>query len=117
MSLSEKEVERIAEIAVTVRNATYFAIEAGYTVHCADNVLVASSGKFQGNPWYAPYYWDCVLTGTGTDIDADVLMTRLKPTPAERYAFNIPDNVVSVLLWESDSGFIYLELETKGERE
>lgn len=119
MSLSEKDVEAIAAVAVAVRSAITHAVQAGYRVLGVDGMLVASSGKFEGEPWYAPYYWDAALNGDGENIggDDEPFATRIEVTRAERTAFSLADDVVSVLLWESDQGFVQLLRETKGERE
>ena len=92
------------------------AIEYGYTLAHPDDVptdLHAPPGKFEGEPFYALYFYDAIMDGGcddslyfGTDtVQADIC----EVSDAERGAFELSPRTTHVALWNSDSGFVTLE--------
>jgi hypothetical protein len=95
----------VKEKAMAVTRAK---LECIYAVH-PGTIIIKTPGKFEGEPLWAPYYWDlalegnadmddCVEGGYGFKLDAsDVeVWPELKGTPM-------------ILLFESDNGFVYTE--------
>lgn len=77
-------------------------------------------GRFEGEPWYTPYFWDQVLDGLGDEplyegdeVRADFLVV----TEDEREAFGLDATTVYVALVYSSNGFISLEEFTAAEHD
>lgn len=78
----------------------------------------APRGKFEGEAFYAPYFYESVLDGIageslmcGEDTAGDVVMV----SDDERIAFGLDPSTAFVVLWYSDSGFVSLEQMTPEE--
>lgn len=97
------------------------AISYGYEYHenSRDPALMrAPLGKFECEPFYAPYFYESVLDGIadeslmcGEDTAGDVIMV----SDDERIAFGLDPSTAFVVLWYSDSGFVSLEQMTPEE--
>lgn len=48
--------------------AEALARDAGMQFDSRYGYWVSACGKFEGEEWYAPYYWDCVMEGAGETI-------------------------------------------------
>lgn len=72
------------------------------------NGRIVSAGKFQGEPIYAPYFWESVLNGC---CDEEVTLND-KPhnwftvSDADRAEFPELAEIVMVVISESDNGFV-----------
>lgn len=77
--------------------------------HEVINGIIRSPGKFEGEPRYAPYFYNTYLDGCadaddGVVITFDVLGPDIDKFPELK-------NVSRVYMWESDQGFIYTRTE------
>lgn len=61
-------------------------------------------GKFEAESKATVYYWHCYLDGDG-DLQGDYTVFNIEPD--ERAEFNIPEDRVAFVLYESDTGFAY----------
>jgi hypothetical protein len=84
-------------------------IEAEYTI---ENGVIRNPGKFEGEPIYAPYFWDALLNGFADSDDDGVAVFDIEASDIEQF----PElaNVERIALYESDQGFVYLESTFKG---
>ena len=84
------------------------AIDAGYTGSTSE--LRAPLGRFEGEPWYLPYFYNAMLDGDGEPFgngettDCDVLDVD----DNERQAFALEADTVAVAVTYSSQGFIGL---------
>lgn len=87
------------------------------------NGIIKSPGKFEGEPIWAPYFWDKGLNGWA---DVDVGDGESEPAvwgfiirDEDRSEF--PDgfklDTYAVSLWETDNGFVYTSQLTRAEYE
>ncbi len=67
--------------------------------------IIASPGKFEGEPLYVPYYWQCYLDGMADSDDGKILYFDV--TDDDRKEFSELAEVKTVELWESDNGFVF----------
>lgn len=74
--------------------------------------MVSRPGKFEGEPEWTPYFWECWLNGDGEAFDDNgMYITRLEITNADRDLFpSIPQQAAYVEIWEQDNGFVYCDL-------
>jgi hypothetical protein len=63
----------------------------------------SSPGKFEGEQWYAPYFYDAWMCGEGEEIGS---VTVLDVSDNERAVFGL--DVASVSICEDDNGFVFL---------
>ena len=103
-------------IAALRHDAINAAIDAGYTYRPIPGAtmgvehLRSQPGKFEGEPWYLPYFYQLALDGVadsdalyaGEHCDADVFTL----SPLERAAFDLPDEADILLVCYSESGFV-----------
>jgi len=91
------------------RDAIKLALDYGYSTG-----MVAPLGKFEGEPWYAVYYYDAMLNGDGEPMYAgeQCLGDLFEVTSEEREAFGLDPSIMGIALWHSDIGFETLELLT-----
>jgi hypothetical protein len=91
-------------------------IFTAYTVDA--NKIIRTPGKFEGEPIYAPYFWDCALQGMyAEDVNGVFFMPLDESDHAmfpELYlntwdGVNDPTNkpVYGIALEESEQGFVY----------
>lgn len=78
-------------------------IERDYNV--VDGVI-RSPGKFEGEPVYAPYFWDAFLNGMQDEDDGEFLLFNV--TDEDRVEFPELQGVSQVSLGEDSQGFVYL---------
>lgn len=89
----------------------------------ASSPRITEPGKFEGEPRYVPNMWDMVLDGCyaedlcipGDTTDTLYSLITLAPEDVERW----PElrGVHSVVLWETDQGFVRHYLVAKGYNE
>lgn len=68
---------------------------------------IISPGKFEGEPAFVPYLWDCALLGG--DYDGDLIELEITPEDVEAW----PDLAGKhrAFLREDGNGFVHCELE------
>lgn len=71
--------------------------------------VIKSPGKFEGEPIYAPYFYDAYLNGMADDDDGERL--KFDVTAEDREEFPELQNIDLVILWEDGSGFVFVEVE------
>jgi hypothetical protein len=83
-------------------------IEKAYRV---ENGRIVSPGKFEGEPIYAPSYWDYVLEGcSGSTLDTpDGPVDCFILDPSDRADWPELGNTYALALWEADQGFVHCE--------
>ncbi len=69
--------------------------------------IISSPGKFEGEPVYAPFFWDTLLEG-GADEELEDGAAVFYVTTEERREFPELADIATVSLWETESGFIYI---------
>jgi hypothetical protein len=76
---------------------------------------IASPGKFEAEPLYVPYLWDATLNGfceiESDDVNPDSYVVEIDATDVE--IFPELAGMTHALLWESDNGFVFCDLETR----
>lgn len=77
-------------------------IEQEYNV--VDGVI-KNAGKFEGEPIYAPYFWDLGLQGFADDDDGKVFTFKI--TKEDRQQFEELKGIRKVYIQESQTGFIF----------
>lgn len=78
-------------------------------------VMVSSPGKFEGEPWHAPYYWNETMDGngdviwpeTGDDEESQYCGSLLTVSGEESEAFDLPCGSW-ILVREDSQGFVYV---------
>jgi len=74
----------------------------GYEVK---NGIIRSPGRFEGEPTYAPYFYDATLNGEGDTDESEVTTFEINET--DRKLFPELKDVKTIYLWQSDQGFVY----------
>jgi hypothetical protein len=77
-------------------------IESEYHV---ENGIIKSPGKFEGEPIYAPHFYEIYLNGCADEDDGNVLTFEVNDE--DRCAFPELIDVSKVIMSESEQGFIY----------
>ena len=72
-----------------------------------DGQRITQPGKFESEPLYAVYFWDCYLNGCADEDDGDVLTFDV--TDEDKAEFPELQNVRHVFMWETDQGFVGLD--------
>ncbi len=74
--------------------------------------IIRSPGKFEGEMLYVPFLWDAVLNGWGEFVGGWVENTeRIHISPDAVLEFPELDGTLSVVLWETEQGFVCSEHE------
>lgn len=80
-------------------------IERDYDVR---NGRIVSPGKFEGEPIFAPYFWNAALEGMADDDDGECYTFALS---AEDHALwpELKEQgwTDTLMMWESEQGFVY----------
>src|SRR5262245_47221600 len=93
--------------------AEYLAREAGMQFDARYSHWVAARGKFEGEQWYAPYYWDQTLNGDGDRIfpddsdEFDTCGSIFETTADECEVFEFDQGTV-ILVREDSQGFVFV---------
>jgi len=70
--------------------------------------LIRSHGKFEGEPEFAPYYWNLVLDGSFPSAsDENYTYDYADVSAEERVAWPELEGVTGVVLFEDDQGFVH----------
>jgi hypothetical protein len=92
-----------------LRAALRLAKEAGYTKQ-GRGIWRAALGRFESEGIDAPYWWDAVLSGMGEPRDTGDMF---EVSDDERTAFGYADGVTHVVVWQGETGFIYVDQGTE----
>lgn len=90
------------------------AILESYTVDSAGRIN--SPGKMEGEPLYVPYFWDTILNGFADDSESDDVNPDadvIHISADDIAIFPELDGYTRALLWESDNGFVFCDLDKK----
>lgn len=70
-----------------------------------ETLNIRSPGKFEGEPVYAPFFWDLGLQGFATEDDGDTFWFRIEPGDVDLW----PElaGVQWLALTEDSQGFVY----------
>ena len=96
------------EITDIRNSARAGALEYGYTE--VNGQLTAPLGKFESEPYYAVYFYECMMHGdgeglmSGENCDGDIFALSRE----EWKAFDLDPDTTHVVLWHSDQGFEHL---------
>lgn len=84
------------------------ALAQGYKGEPDLGNLRAPPGKFEGEAYYVPYFYDRMLNGdeTQTLYDDGVPVAVFDVDADDRAAFSLDSDIVAVALWETNDGFI-----------
>jgi len=93
-----------------LRAATALALNAGYAEKGYPSALIAPLGRFEGEPWTLPYFFDRIMNGdgdtryAGEDADCDILDVD----ETERTALCLRADTRWVAVFYSMQGFLHL---------
>ena len=92
--------------------ADQLATDAGYRFDTARGELVAPPGRYQGEPWYLPYFDSMALDGSAEQFySSDNLDGKgIELSDAEREAFGLDPEDTHALLTYSDQGFVGIRI-------
>lgn len=76
-----------------------------------NSVVIRTPGKFEGEPIYAPYFWDLSLEGMADSYSDDGEVITFQVTDDDRAEFPELTDVKYVRLHESDNGFVFCHCE------
>ena len=79
------------------------------------NGTIVSPGKFEGEPLYAPHFWELALEGDGDEVYDNnvgryVSIIRVEPWDRVEYPELGEDDVNLIQIHEDDQGFVRLEV-------
>lgn len=80
------------------------------------NGTIIGPGKFEGEMYYVPYFWDHAMEGASDDVDdpAGPHYSVIEFDAAERKAFpELKANDFSIWMYERDDGFVIAEVVSK----
>lgn len=69
--------------------------------------LITAPGKFEGEPIYAPYFWDQFLQGMADEDDGEWVTFEI--TAQDEQLFPELKGIQRVRLYEDDVGFVHCE--------
>ena len=76
------------------------------------NGVIKSPGKFEGQPLYAPYFWDLMLEGGGFTYENEeegVVETEFVVEQGDLDEFPELKDYDRVYIWDDDQGFVHCE--------
>lgn len=79
-------------------------IEHNYAI---EDGRIVSPGKFEGEPVFAPYFWDIYCSGSMSDYDDDGESIRIAVVDSDRTEFSELINAVAVYLNIDDNRAVY----------
>lgn len=80
-------------------------IEATYKIQ---NGIIMSPGKFEGEPIYAPYFWDLVMDGGADETEDDGDIFRISAEDRREFP-EIDRDTTTIRIWEDGNGFVYTQ--------
>lgn len=78
-------------------------IESQYKV---ENGIIRSPGKFEGEPVYAPYFWEALLDGMADKDDGKSAVFYI--TQEDKEQFPELKRRRAVRLFQDDNGFVWM---------
>ena len=73
-----------------------------------DATRITTPGKFEGEPLWAPYFWEAALDGSGDFDEIDgVYVSTFDIDPDDVKAFPELGQFAKVQVWENDQGFVF----------
>jgi len=82
-------------------------IESNYTLN-SKGTRIMSPGKFEGEPTYAPHFYELWLDGSYDRLlEGNAALFNI--TPDDLAEFPSLDGVGAVVTWETEQGFCYCE--------
>ena len=70
--------------------------------------VICSPGKFEGEPLYAPAFWDAVLNGMAEELEGEgVLIARYFPSVDDRKEWPELGDAAVLYLYEDSQGFVH----------
>jgi hypothetical protein len=70
--------------------------------------IIRSPGKFEGEPVWAPYFWEMLLDGIADEEDDGEVVT-FHVTDADRAEFPELAEIAVIRMWERQDGFVCSE--------
>lgn len=80
-------------------------IEQAYDID--ENGIITSPGKFEAEPVYVPYFWEFIKEGEELGDDG----LQLEISNEDIAEFPELTGYKYIILWESDAGFVFSDLE------
>lgn len=77
-------------------------IQANYKIR---NGIIMSPGKFEGEPIYAPYFWDLVMDG-GAETDGDFAAFHILTDDRNEFP-EIGSETITIRVWTDGNGFVH----------
>lgn len=73
--------------------------------------MVKGPGKFEGEPIYAPYFWDLAMMSgeDDTEWDGDTMISVFDVSDEDLAMFPELNGVKTIRLWEDGNGFVFTE--------
>lgn len=73
-----------------------------------DAGTIRGPGKFEGEPYYVPYYWDVANSGAADEelFDGEIPVSIFKLDSKDRHAFGFDKGEDELWLWEREDGFV-----------
>jgi len=108
----------LSPIVTIAERATRLAIAAGYRSAgipagiMRGDKLRAPLGRFEGEPWQLPYFWELACNGDGETVlgaDGQASADLFEVSDDERAALGLADDVTHVAVTYSDAGFLGLD--------
>jgi len=90
---------------------------AAYDLEVIEGVIV-TPGKFEGEPEYAPYYYDLAMENGEDELvfdSDDTPVSIFYVSDEDREMFHIKPETHAILLWVSDDGFVNTQEMTETE--
>jgi len=82
-------------------------IEKNFTIK---EGIIHSPGKFEGEPLWAPYFWEIVLEEAGHEGNEAVTSVDVSIDDRDREIFPELCWAKEISLWCDDNGFVYTKL-------
>ena len=107
------EMKRVREfltsLATVTKEAEAAATDNGFS-RDEDGDWRASPGRFEGEPWYLPYFYQSTLDGMGEAFGTEDFTECevIDVEPAERAAFGLAPDTTRVAVTFSEQGFLGL---------
>lgn len=80
------------------------ALESDWDVYPDCPIVIRNPGRFEGEPLWAPYYWDVYMNGGADDDDGGCLSFDVSED--DRVIFPELADVARVEIYQRDDGFI-----------
>jgi hypothetical protein len=90
-----------------------------FDVYPENPIVISSPGKFEAEAIWVPHFWYMSMEGGGDEeVDSpEGLHVIMDITPEDLAQFPELKGSKSILMWETDTGFVYGELQDKSASE